>query len=126
MSTPEQLAVASEAALLREKDCPTDAVCFHAQRAVEKYLKALLATLQTESPKTHNIRTLVQLLGPHHQIPLSESEQNTLTDYATSARYPGFGVIPLSETRRAVSAARRVRKHVRSLLPKEALRWRKR
>jgi predicted nucleotidyltransferase len=53
----EQLAVASEAALLREKDCPTARVCFHAQQAVEKYLKALLATLRgTPFPKTHNIR----------------------------------------------------------------------
>ncbi len=25
-----------------EDDCPTDTVCFHAQRCVEKYLKAFL------------------------------------------------------------------------------------
>lgn len=137
MPTPEEIAVASEwaakaesdlraaATLLRTKDCPTDAVCFHAQQAVEKYLKALLTTLRVEFPKTHNIRRLVQLVEPHHRIELSESEQNSLTDYATTARYPGFGEIPASEARRAVSLARRVRKQIRLLLPKETTRTRR-
>jgi hypothetical protein len=30
---------------------------------------------------------------------------------------------PLSEARRAVTLARMVRRHVRSMLPKQALRW---
>jgi hypothetical protein len=34
--------------------------------------------------------------------------------------------VPLSEARQAVALARQVRKHVRTLLPKEALRRRKR
>lgn len=73
------------------------------------------------SLQTHNIRKLVQLVEPHHRIELSESEQNSLTDYATAARYPGFGEIPLSEARRAVRLARRVRKQIRSLLPKQSI-----
>lgn len=109
MPDPEPLAVASEwvakaesdlraaDTLLKTKDCPTDVVCFHAQQVVEKYIKALLTTLQVEFPKTHNIRKLIQLVEPRHQIELSEREQESLTDYATTARYPGFGEIPLSE-----------------------------
>ncbi len=112
-------------ALLKTKDCPTDVVCFHAQQVVEKYLKALLTSLQIEFPKTHNIRKLSQMVQPRHDIGLGEDEEDKLTDYATTARYPGFGEITLSEARRAVALARRVRKHVRSLLPKEALRGRK-
>lgn len=137
MPAPEEIAVASEwvvkaendlraaATLLRMKDCPTEVVCFHAQQVVEKYIKAVLTTLQVEFPKTHNIRKLVQLVEPHHRIELSESEQNSLTDYATTARYPGFGEIPLSEARRAMSLAKRVRKQIRSLLPKETIRTRR-
>ena len=46
--------------------------------------------------------------------------------YAIGPRYPGWDDVLLSEARQAVALARRVRKHVRSLLPKEALRRRKR
>lgn len=51
---------------------------------------------------------------------LSIQEQAMLTDYATGARYPGWGEIPLA--RRAVTTTRRARKELRSLLPKNALR----
>ncbi|MGC8731945.1 MAG: HEPN domain-containing protein [Halothiobacillaceae bacterium] len=134
MPDPEEIAVASErvakaesdlraaATLLRTKDCPTDVVCFHAQQVVEKYIKVLPTALQVEFPKTHNIGVLMQLLGPRHRIELSESEQDILTDYATTARDPGFGDIPLSKARTSVALARRVRKHIRSILPREALR----
>jgi HEPN domain-containing protein len=112
------------AALLGARDCPTDAVCFHSQQVVEKYLKALLTSLQIEFPKTHNVGKLSQMLPSRHDIGLGAEEQDKLTDYATTARYPGFGEITLSEARQAVALARRVRKHVRSLLPKGILRRR--
>lgn len=49
---------------------------------------------------------------------LSPYEQELLTDYAVSTRYPGdYDAIPLSEAKRAVQIARRVRRHVRALLP---------
>ena len=38
-------------------------VGFHCQQAVEKYLKALLTRCQIEFPKTHDIKTLLQLAG---------------------------------------------------------------
>ena len=37
---------------------PYDAVCFHAQQAVEKALKALLALAQAPIPHTHNLEDL--------------------------------------------------------------------
>jgi len=49
-----------------------------------------------------------------------------LTVYATVTRYPGdYEPVPLSEARRAVAIARRVRKEVKALMPKEALRKRR-
>lgn len=41
-----------------------DIAAFHAQQAVEKYLKALLTRHQIEFPKTHEIRRLLELLSP--------------------------------------------------------------
>jgi len=108
------------------KGCPTDTVCFHAQQAAEKYLKALLTARGIAFPKTHNIRKLVEMLPGETQLNLSEDEQDELTDYATGARYPGWGEIALSDSRRALAIARRLRRDVRKLLPKEALRQRKR
>jgi len=107
------------------KECPTDTVCFHAQQVVEKCLKALLTAQGIPFPKTHNIRKLVQTLPAGTQVNLSQDEQDELTDYATGARYPGWGEILLSDSRRLVAIARRLRRDVRKLLPKEALRTRK-
>ena len=39
-----------------------DLVAFHAQQAVEKYLKALLVRHQIEFSKTHDIENLLRLL----------------------------------------------------------------
>lgn len=44
-----QLAVS----LLRRKQLPTVAICFHAQQSAEKYLKALLLSKRLIFPKTH-------------------------------------------------------------------------
>lgn len=67
-----------------------DAVCFHAQQAVEKLLKAKLVVLGREVPRTHD---LAQLLGMvTDREPLWESwrtAMNELTSYAVELRYPG-------------------------------------
>ncbi len=108
------------------RGCPTDTVCFHAQQVVEKYLKALLTARGIPFPKTHDIRKLAEMLPAGARVHLSQDEEDELTDYATAARYPGWGEIPLSDSRRAVAVARRVRRDVRKLLPKAALSRRQR
>ncbi len=76
-------------------------------------------------PKTHDIERLVALLPARADVHLTTEEQGRLTDYATTMRYPGAGEILLTEARRAVALARRVRKQVRNLLPKEIVRVRR-
>jgi HEPN domain-containing protein len=39
-----------------------DAVCFHSQQRVEKYLKACLHEANVEAPRTHDLVTLMDLL----------------------------------------------------------------
>ncbi|MBA2592746.1 MAG: HEPN domain-containing protein [Gammaproteobacteria bacterium] len=106
-------------------ECPTDTVCFHAQQCVEKYLKALLVFHGIDFPKTHDIEKLVALLPARADTRLTAEEQGRLTDYATTTRYPGSGEMLLTEARRAVVLARRVRRQVRSLLPSEIRRVRR-
>jgi HEPN domain-containing protein len=107
----------SAAHLLKIKDCPTDTVCFHAQQCIEKYLKALLAAQGRDFRRTHDIGELTTLLPARLRPALDEKEQDRLTEYATVTRYPGdYEPISLSEARRAVGTARRVRKDILRLL----------
>jgi HEPN domain-containing protein len=102
--------------------CPTDTVCFHAQQCVEKYLTALLVVRGIEFSRIHHLSALVALLPVRVRPDLTPEEQERLTDYAVSARYPGdYEPIPLAEARQAVRIARRVRNQIRKWLPKEAL-----
>lgn len=102
--------------------CPAEIVCFHAQQCVEKYLKALLVLAGIDFPKTHDIERLVRLLPGTLSVKLSATEQAELTGYATGARYPGSGEIPVEDARQAVKIVRRVRTQARSHLPLAAKR----
>lgn len=105
--------------LLLGKECPTDTVCFHAQQCAEKYVKALLVLDGVPFPKTHDLERLVSLVPSATRPSLTLAEQFLLTEYATGARYPGWGEISLTEARRAVTIARRVRREARRILHKE-------
>ena len=101
---------------------PMDTVCFHAQQCVEKYLKALLILHGIEFSRIHHISALMALLPVRFRPDLTPVEQERLTDYVVSTRYPGdYEPIPLAEARQAVQIARRVRKQIRKWLPKESL-----
>ena len=108
--------------LTLEDDCPTDTVCFHAQQCVEKYIKALLVLRQIPFSKTHNISELLHMLPAKFHNLLLPPERTLLTNYAVVTRYPGgYGEIALSDARKAVRIAVRVRKAIRAFLPKSAL-----
>ena len=64
-------------------------LCFHAQQAAEKALKAVLVFRSVPFPKTHNIGTLLDLLPDDLSLPAEVKEAPSLTDYAVLTRYPG-------------------------------------
>jgi len=100
-------------------ECPTDTVCFHAQQCIEKSIKAYLASRNIDSPKTHDLGRLLSLMPKNVRPKLSVPEQRRFTVYATEARYPGDSEpISLTEARRAVALARRIRKEIGKHLPK--------
>jgi len=65
-----------------------ETLCFHAQQAAEKALKAVLLSANVEFPRTHSIRTLVESLpdGVYRDPVLDEAA--VLTEYAVATRYP--------------------------------------
>jgi HEPN domain-containing protein len=105
-----------------KKGCPTDAVCFHAQQCIEKYIKAVLVLRGMNFPKTHDIAHLMALLPANWRPKLDDAQQEKLTDYATVSRYPGdYEPISLTEAREAVKLARKVKKEMRKFLEKKPL-----
>jgi HEPN domain-containing protein len=55
------LKVAEHEIVLRPEDMVTEAICFHCQQAVEKFLKAYLITNEIEFGRTHNLEYLLEL-----------------------------------------------------------------
>jgi HEPN domain-containing protein len=93
-------------------------VCFHAQQAAEKYLKALLTWHQIEFPKTHAIEQLLALLKPTlPDVASTLREAVILTPFGVEIRYPGDQPEPNArETHQALDLARKVRDAILPLL----------
>jgi len=86
-----------------------EGLCFHAQQAVEKALKAVLIAKGVPPTKTHNIRTLLDLLPPDVVPPEEVEDAAGLTDYAVISRYPGdFESIDEKEYKETVQLAETV------------------
>lgn len=94
----------------RSQDVLIEDLCFHAQQAAEKSIKAVLLHMGIPFPYTHDIARLVTLLKEAHMMwPDELDEAATLTPYAVEARYPGLGTEASEEDhRRAVDIAARV------------------
>jgi len=65
-------------------------LCFDAQQAAEKAVKALLIKREVEFPYVHDLAYLLTLLAEGGEdIPEQVREAEALTPYAVVARYPG-------------------------------------
>lgn len=98
---------------------PWSMVCYHAQQATEKMLKALLVYHGQTPPHTHD---LVQLLALCVRIDASlthfEGDCRVLTDFAVTGRYPDDFFVPTANDGHARAAeAQRIYDAVRALLP---------
>jgi HEPN domain-containing protein len=66
-------------------------LCFDAQQAAEKGIKAVLVYLQVQFPKTHAVSELLDLVeGAGLAVPPGIREANRLTRYAVTTRYVGL------------------------------------
>jgi len=90
-------------------------LCFEAQQAAEKALKALLIYLSGDYPKVHAFTLLLERLEQYVAVPEPIREVIELSDYAVQIRYPGdYYPVSEEEYERALELAERVLRWVRS------------
>ena len=83
-----------------------ESLCFHAQQAAEKSVKAVLVHHGVSFPKTHNLTALIELLPARCSPPPDTGRVKELSAYAVNARYPqGWGEVSEDDYREAVDLA---------------------
>ena len=124
---PEHWLKRAKSNLARAKQNRTDEIlyedlCFDAQQATEKALKALLLHKKISFRFVHDIGELLATLEKHQiVVPLSIKAAAILTTYAVETRYPGpFEQVTLEELNEAVLIAEQVVQWVEQLLSTKA------
>ena len=106
------LKVAENEIKLPLEDIVTEAVCFHSQQAVEKFLKAYLITKSVEFDKTHNLEFLLELCVKEDKK-FNGIDVGNLSFYAVDVRYPDEFYIPtVDEAKECIEIARKIKKFV--------------
>lgn len=83
-----------------------DTVCFHAQQAVEKCLKAVLALHDVEYPRRHDMAELMELVEPlAPEIGSYRDRIINLAPFAVEIRYDAEFVPSLEQTNEALQTA---------------------
>ncbi|MBI4646653.1 MAG: HEPN domain-containing protein [Bacteroidia bacterium] len=103
------------------KKIPYEPLCFHAQQAAEKGLKAILIFKNKEFEKTHSIARLLELINETGlDIPPAMKETISLTRFATRMRYP-TNEIPVTqkEYKEVIKLAEKVLKWTKSIIEKK-------
>ncbi|BCV25144.1 HEPN domain-containing protein [Gelria sp. Kuro-4] len=81
-------------------------LCFDAQQAAEKALKALFVFQGWPVPRSHDLARLLRKLARHYSLPAQVQEAAILTIYAVTTRYPGtWETVTEEDWQRAVGAA---------------------
>ena len=105
----------------KQKDVYLEDLCFHAQQAAEKAIKALLINVNVNFPYVHDLAELLTLVEKAGQVvPESIKRGEVLSRFAVFTRYPGIGpAIKEKEYRETVEIAARVVKWAENIiLPK--------
>jgi HEPN domain-containing protein len=85
-----------------------DAVCFHTQQAVEKYMKAVLQERGTAIPRTHSLADLLALISKSDaSFMVIQADAAVLEGYAIQFRYPGLSANK-AEAKAALTASENV------------------
>jgi len=96
-----------------------DAICFHAQQAIEKILKAYLVKNNSSFIKTHSLTYLIDLcIKINPEFDQLQNEVEMLSPYAVETRYPDSRIIlTTQDVSEAIEATRKtmilVKTHLR-------------
>lgn len=81
-------------------------LCFHAQQAAEKAIKAVLLARRIVMPRTHDLDFLLNQLPKDIAVPPGLLDVPTLTRFAVQQRYPGpFPPVTRRDHQQAVAMA---------------------
>jgi HEPN domain-containing protein len=98
--------LATAVALRGEEGFVPRQVCWLAQQAAEKAIKAALVRLQLEFPRTHDLDLLLNLLPDDWSLHAQAIDLTQLSEWAVEARYPGdWPEATVSDAQTAVQAA---------------------
>ena len=75
--------------LLRDPDHYPRQVCFFAQQAAEKALKAILVLLEMQYPFTHDLDRLREMVPVGWRVKTAYPKLYSLSIWAVETRYPG-------------------------------------
>ncbi|MBI5685273.1 MAG: HEPN domain-containing protein [Verrucomicrobia bacterium] len=96
-------------ASLQSCDPAWDTVCYHAQQAAEKMLKAFLVAHGVLPPRVHDLEELLSLCKDFDpSLDEFAGDCGLLTDYGVEVRYPDVTEPDEPEARLAVTAAERI------------------
>lgn len=98
------------------RDPPHNAVCFHAQQCVEKYLKAILEKQGSVIRKIHALPVLLdQCAEAHPLLTAMRPDMVRLSVYAVEFRYPGESAT-VEDAKAAVAIMNKARADLRRAL----------
>lgn len=99
---------------LLSKEPPTDTICFHAQQAIEKYIKGALIYFEKHITKTHDLVNLLTSIDEYiPELNTFEDEFHEISRYGVEVRYPDIFYDPtLEEAKKAYETALKVKEIV--------------
>ena len=102
---------------LKSDDPPTDTICFHAQQAIEKYIKGALIYFGKHITKTHDLVNLLTAITERiSELEGLEDEFHEITRYGVEVRYPDIFYEPsLEEAKSSFEVALKVKDIVLSI-----------
>jgi HEPN domain-containing protein len=94
----------------KKKDILYQQICFHAQQAAEKALKAVLLYRKIDFPLTHDIEGLIDIFDKAGiPVPSDFQGAGVLTPYAVETRYPGnLDEMTEKEVKEAITLAEKI------------------
>lgn len=96
---------------LKSEAPPTDAICFHAQQAIEKYIKGALIYFGQHITKTHDLVSLLTSISAHiPELDAFEDEFHEISRYGVEVRYPDSFYEPtLEEAKKSYETALKIK-----------------
>ena len=91
-------------------------ICFNAQQCIEKYLKAWLQEANRPTPRTHDLKELLDLaVASQPAWEAWRADFSVFDNYAVDARYPGYRATA-ADAEHALGICNEVRQTIRDML----------